>query len=402
MSDSSLKALEYAGQIAEQLENTQRIRTPALYFDQQAIEHNINAMLRRVQDPARWQPHIKTHKCAELVELCIERGVLQFKCATLHELESIASVTKTRDLTVEVLCAYPFYEAQWVHAKSLAQGFANISITWLVDSPAHFEQVTSRDPFPKLPLKIALDVDTGMHRTGTLPATWTSWLEENAGQLSEARLAINSLHGYEGHLGWSEQNKAYEGYDRLIKLFNHCKNLGFTPDIVTSGSHSYAHALTHPGLSQLGSKARVSPGTIVLNDLSSKGATEDLNLRYGALVASRIISSSEHRITLDAGSKALSPDVQDNIAVIVGHPQWRSKFQHEEHLVMESDEVNQSLKVGDIVWLIPSHVCTTVNLYQSALMINANRETKKVALASGHRWAEGDRVANPAQSTLQL
>lgn len=389
MSEASVRALDHAKAFVQRIAADKCIKSPSLYFDRQAIEHNIDAMIQRVKDPARWQPHIKTHKCGEIVQLCLERKIRHFKCATLYELELIALVAARDACSVEILCAYPFYEAQWTDARRLEQAHPRASITWLIDSPEHFDHLTTHPASSGASLKLALDVDTGMHRSGAAPERWTPFLQTRAPELRNSVHSIHLLHGYEGHLSWSEEKLAHEGYDALLKLHQLCETLGFSPELLSSGSHSYAHALKHPGLARLGAKARVSPGTILLNDLHSKGATDDLALHYGALVASRVISVSGPRITLDAGSKALSPDVQNEIAAIVGYPQWTSKFQHEEHLVMECEGQAASPKLGEIVWLIPSHVCTTVNLYQSARLIGPDNQAKTVSIACGHRWAEG-------------
>lgn len=389
MSDAIACAQNIVQSRVQQFETLSRIKTPSLWFDQAAIEHNIAAMIARVGDPARWQPHIKTHKCAEIVGLCLDQGVVQFKCATLQELKSIAAIAAAKQRKVRVLCAYPFYSEQWAYARSVEQLAPGVSVTWLVDSPAHFDHLTSQIQDSSMPLRLALDVDTGMQRSGTPPQEWGQFLPAQASSPLRNGNSIETLHGYEGHLSWSEQKLAHIGYDQLIELRAICESLGFSPDLVTSGSHSYAHALSHHGLAKLGTKARVSPGTIVLNDLNSPGATRDLNLRYGALVASRVISVGQDRITLDAGSKTLSPDVQDNIASIVGHPQWRSKFQHEEHLVMEGSNTANPLKPGEIVFLVPAHVCTTVNLYPHANLVSADLETRRVDIATGHPWAQG-------------
>lgn len=377
-------ALEIAQSRLPQGEAAQNLRTPSLHFDQRAVEHNIDRMLIRVKDPARWQPHIKTHKCAEIIELCVLRGVTRFKCATLNELGCIAKVAKNLDTCVEVCCAYPFYDKQWTDALRMTKHFTKLSVSWLVDSPAHYQHIRSS----QTPLKLALDVDTGMGRSGTSPKAWIRFLQEQAAQLRSEHHDIAQLHGYEGHLGWNQQEQAFLGYQSLLEMHHLCATQGFSPALLTSGSHSYAHALNHDGLNHLKTLSRVSPGTIVLNDLHSNAAHEDLDLQFGALVASRVISVSERRITLDAGSKALAPDVQDDIARIVGHPAWRSKFQHEEHLVMHSEQGNQPFAPGDIVWLIPAHVCTTVNLHAQATLRKTQDETRPVKIASGHPWAQ--------------
>lgn len=365
-----------------------KIRTPSLWFDKQAIEHNIDAVVARIGDATRWRPHIKTHKCSEIVQLCIDRGVLHFKCATLEELWIVARAAWLRDTDVDTCCAYPFYDEQWIDVAFFAQNLSRTKVSWLVDSPEHLRHLFCRSFSLNSPLRLALDVDTGMGRSGSTPERWAQFLAESGPETWPEPHEIVLLHGYEGHLGWDEQDQANQGYDSLLALRDRCRSCGFDPEVVTSGSHSYAHALAHKGLSRLGDKSKVSPGTVVLNDLNSAPASEDLALQFGALVASRVISVRPGRVTLDAGSKAISPDVQQDLARMVGYPKWRTQVQHEEHLVMAGGDREWRFRPGDIAWLIPAHVCTTVNMYNYANFLDEDGQVSPVYIARGHPWAE--------------
>ncbi len=70
------------------------------------------------------------------------------------------------------------------------------------------------------------------------------------------------------------------------------------------------------------------------------------------------------RAVLDAGLKALSTDMGN--AAPVGLPGVRYRPGGDEHGILEWDGATAStLAVGDQVRLIPSHIDTTVNLYDT-------------------------------------
>ena len=69
--------------------------------------------------------------------------------------------------------------------------------------------------------------------------------------------------------------------------------------------------------------------------------------------------------TLDAGSKAISPDKP-----MAERFRWdgRIVLMNEEHVIVESSD----LRVGDRVLLMPQHACTTAYLYDTALVRTAS------------------------------
>ena len=83
-----------------------------------------------------------------------------------------------------------------------------------------------------------LDVDVGMHRTGTPPERW--------GTPHAEHIDLVGLHGYEGHVKWQELDVATRGYAALIDM---AASMRFDVQwIVTSGTHAFHHALGHDGL----------------------------------------------------------------------------------------------------------------------------------------------------------
>lgn len=360
-----------------------RLATPALVVDLDAVEHNIAAMLRRVGTPARWRPHVKTLKQPTLVGLLLDAGVYRFKAATPAEVELVLDAAADRALPrpVDVLLAYPATAPQLFAMVTLRRAHPHARIGLLADSPEHLRALVDGLGRPvELPaFDLWLDVDLGMHRTGRPPADW------HALQLPECPwLHLVGLHGYDGHLDGTERAAAHQGYDALLELARRMPD--GVHQLCTSGTHAYAHALAHPGLAQPPWDHQVGPGTIVLSDRRSHVAAADLGLRTAAFVLSRVIARPGHdRITLDAGSKALAPDCPEPACAVLAQPHLRPLAASEEHRpVLVEDGPRPAL--GSRQWLVPDHVCTTVNLHAEALYVRTDAMAGSGPVrARGHR-----------------
>lgn len=415
MSDGDTAALEHARARAAALERAvapvlERLATPALVIDLDAVDHNIAAMIRRLAHggptgpgapaAARWRPHVKTVKQPTIIGALMDAGVHRFKAATPAEVALVLQAAAARALPapVDVLLAYPAAPPQLTAMLALRRAHPEARLGLLADSPAHARelaegidaargqrmlqasehQTTAEGDLPAFDLW--LDVDVGMHRTGSPAAAW-----REAGILDRPwPLRLVGLHGYEGHLGWAERAAAFAAYDELCELAT-----ALAPAIAqvcTSGTHGYAHALAHPGLREGGWSHQVSPGTLVLSDRRSAHAAADLGLRQAAFVCSRVVAQPGHdRITLDAGSKALAPDCPAPACGVLGQPSWLPLTASEEHRPVQVSDSPRPAR-GALVWLVPDHVCTTVNLHAEALYVRTDTVVGSApVLARGHR-----------------
>lgn len=353
-----------------------RLLTPALVIDLDAVAHNARAFVRRCGDASRWRPHVKTVKQPALVDALLAAGVRAFKCATLSELRLVlqAAAAHPGAPAVDVLFAYPPTASVLAEVLRLRDEAPRSTVSVLADAPDHLRLLDAAGP-ATAPVGVHLDVDLGMGRTGTPPAGWRALAMPTQG----AR--VTGLHGYDGHLRADERPRAHAGYDALVSLSRARELDG---DVVTSGTHSYAHALAHEGLASGPWRHQVSPGTLVLCDLRSHAAAADVGLRQAAFVASRVVSVGDGRVTLDAGSKGIAPDCPDGSCGVVGWPGLRPRTPSEEHLPLSVTDGRVPAR-GELLWLVPSHVCTTVNLYDEALYVKDGRfiGTGRVA-ARGH------------------
>jgi D-serine deaminase-like pyridoxal phosphate-dependent protein len=344
--------------------------TPALVVDLDAVEHNIDRICAHIGHRRQWRPHVKTVKQSRIVRMLLERG-LSLKCATVDELALVLDTAERvhPEGQVDVMIAYPLSRNALRAVVSLARDYEGGRIRLLADSPEHLRALedwlgASRPPRP---FEVLLDVDVGMRRTGSPPGVWKAAKKE----LADGRhLRIVGLHGYEGHLERGQRDEAHACHDEIVEL---ATMLGSVELLVTSGSHSFEHALAHPGLRSGPWLHQVSPGTLVVSDRCSEAPATALGLRQAVFVATRVVSRpADDRITVDAGSKALSPDKPAPACSVLGRPHLQGLASSEEHRPF-AVEGGERPALGELLWLVPDHACTTVNLHRRVVYVRRDR-----------------------------
>ena len=128
--------------------------------------------------------------------------------------------------------------------------------------------------------------------------------------------------------------------------------------------------LSYEGFRGEDSSTRASPGTIVYCDATSLAQLpRDYGFSPAALVLTRVVSRPRDGVvTCDAGHKAVSADAGVPTCVVVGHRELTALAPSEEHLPLAwTGEAGP--RVGEALYLLPRHVCPTVNNFDSALLM---------------------------------
>src|SRR4051812_42861809 len=84
------------------LKDPSQVFSPSLLFYKTLIARNIQNLVKRVGNPARLRPHVKTHKTKEIARMERDAGITKQKCATIAEAEMLAQVE-----TPDILLSYP-------------------------------------------------------------------------------------------------------------------------------------------------------------------------------------------------------------------------------------------------------------------------------------------------------
>jgi D-serine deaminase-like pyridoxal phosphate-dependent protein len=269
--------------------------------------------------------------------------------------------------------------------REIKNQYPQVRISVLAENEAQVHQWRGTD------IGIFLDINSGMNRTG-IEQSAQQRVVELAHSVRQGGLEFRGLHYYDGQFGAiaePERTKAaHSGYEQLLQLVHELERSGMrVSEIVTAGTPTLPCSLAYPGFENAGFIHRVSPGTVVYNDATSLA---QLPAQYGyapaALVMTRVVSHP-HRgiITCDAGHKAVSADAGVPTCVVVGHPELTPLSPSEEHLPLAVTEGADGPRVGDILFLLPRHVCPTVNNFDAAMIVrNGQIESIEAVSARGH------------------
>jgi D-serine deaminase-like pyridoxal phosphate-dependent protein len=345
--------------------SAENIQTPALAIYLDFVEHNIATTVRLLGgNPNRWRPHVKTAKIGSIIRRLTEHGVRQFKCATTLELLTACDAGAT-----DVLVAYPCVGARATRVREIALDHPQIKISALV------ENVEAIDAWVGSDVGLFIDVNAGMNRTGVCEE-FVGKIIDIANAIGRRGLRFRGLHYYDGHHRATDLEQriaaAHRGYDHLLGIASYLVDASIAvEEIVTSGTPALPAALTYEPLQRAKFLHRVSPGTVVYNDLTSLSQLpEEFEYRPAALVITTVVSRPvDGIVTCDAGHKAVSADSGDPTCAVLGHPEITPIHPSEEHLPMQVAKGARMPEIGEHFYLIPRHVCPTVNNFDHALLI---------------------------------
>lgn len=361
-----------------------RTPSPALVVHLGRVRENVRRVIAACGSADRWRPHVKTTKIAEVWAELVRSGVRRFKCATTREAQVLLEVLEQESVRGDVLLAYPLIGPSLERLGQLADHHTRQRVSVLCEDPAALASIPSS-------LGVFIDVDPGMNRTG-VPAAEEGTILAIAAAAAER---FRGVHFYDGHLHGADEDarrrEIQAGYTRLLELITALTAAGQQPEeAITSGTPAFLHALDDARLAALeGTHHTVSPGTVVYHDLRSEQENSQLDLTPAAVVLTRVVSHPGGGFaTCDAGSKALAAEAGDPVAYAIGHPELVATPPNEEHLPFAVTSGARPAR-GTVLYLVPMHVCPTVNLAEEALLVDGDdiRIVDVVARAHEIGWS---------------
>ena len=359
------------------------VLTPALVVYPGIIDSNMARTLHLLGGNAdRWRAHIKTVKLEYTLRMLVERGCRNLKCATTLEL-----LVACRCGAADVLLAYPVVGANARRVREIADQFPRVHISVLAENEEQVRQWQGSR------IGVFLDINPGMNRTG-VEQSHGDQVIRLVREVRGAGLEFRGLHYYDGQYGGLDERErtaaAHAGYDRLLELINEIGQSGVrVPEVITAGTPTFPCSLTYRGFHGGGFIHRVSPGTALYCDATS---LTQLPVEYGyapaVLVLTRVVSRPRHGIvTCDAGHKSVSADAGVPTCVVVGHPELTPLNPSEEHLPLASGHELGTPQVGEVLYLLPRHVCPTVNNFDFALLAQNGQITSVEKVSARGREA---------------
>jgi D-serine deaminase-like pyridoxal phosphate-dependent protein len=164
-----------------------------------------------------------------------------------------------------------------------------------------------------------------------------------------------------------EAKQVAERVERALRAFREER---MPVEVVSAGSTPSA-SMTHeiPGVTE------IRPGTYVYNDLNTfyQGVCEleDCAARVVTTVVSTAVPG---RAIIDAGSKTLSSDLLNSgpktgYGLVFEAPEAKLFKLNEEHGYLDVTNSSHRFHVGEVLTVIPNHVCTCVNMLDEVFLL---------------------------------
>lgn len=340
--------------------------TPCLLVDLDRVEVNLARMAELTGSRGvRLRPHVKTHKSVRLARRQLELGAAGITCATVSE-AAVMVAGGVDDVFVAssvVGAAKVSRLVALARAARIRVGVDSIHVARPIADAAHAAAVQ---------LGVMLEIDVGVGRGG-IPAAGAVDLARQLRELPGLRVdGVFGFAGYGGPPDPAERERAArrEG-DLVLGVADRLRGLGLDCAEVSLGSTPLAEQhSTIEGVTE------IRPGTYVFGDVACLERQVMADADIAATVAARVVGRPDYGIALiDAGTKALSHQqwagapCDAGWARVAGHPDARVLRTWEEHGVLALDDSLRDLRVGDLVELVPNHVCPVVDLYDQAVLV---------------------------------
>ena len=344
--------------------------TPAVVIDLDRVDKNIG----RVQGVCEAagvanRPHIKTHKSPVLAKMQIAEGASGVTCQKLGEAEIMA------DAGIEnILVSYNLIGA--ARSGRLAALRKRADVTICADNPVTLAAYAEAAATANAPIGVMIECDTGRKRAGVETPNEAVDLARIVRDTDGLEFRGLLLYPTEG--GWDAAQRFHD--DAVAGL----RSLGLEPGVISTGGTPNL-----PNVGKLKGATEHRAGTYIFNDrmmiACGLATEEDCALHVYATVVSR---AGPERGILDSGSKTLTADTGgglDGFGHILEYPQARIGAFAEEHGFLDLSRTNQRPNVGEVVRIIPNHVCVVVNMVDQLIAVRRNEIVDVVPVAARGR-----------------
>lgn len=344
-----------------------QLDTPALLLDVGRLDANIARMAATMRERrVALRPHAKTHKSLAVARRQLAAGAVGLTVATIGEAEVFAD-GGVEDLFI----AYPLVAAG-PKVERLRRLAARCRLSVGVDSPEGAGALATAFRGATAP-RVLVEIDCGGARSGVSP--------DAAGAL--ARRAVDAgldvigafTHAGQGYAGPGRPiTAADEEVAGLAAAAESFGREGIEPSVLSAGSTPTAARSAREPVTE------ERPGTYVFGDRQQTvlaGDPTDAAGSVALVVAATVVShGSRGGFLVDAGAKILGKDTAPYLAghgAVLGYPEAVLTRVNDHHGVAEVPAGTGRPAIGELVLIVPNHVCPVVNLVDELLVVQGGR-----------------------------
>jgi len=327
--------------------------TPALLLDESLFEGNLRRMAAFFRDRhAKLRPHFKNHKCTQVARRQLEAGsIVGITCAKLSEAEVLADGGCT-DILIANQLVGPVKVRRLVE---LAGRIRKLRVA--VDEIDQARAVAEAATRAGVTIGLLVEVDIGMNRCGVAPGEPALRL---ARQLNDLKgVTFDGLQAYEGHLVIvadrdERRKRTRQDMQKAIETRQLIEGNGIPVAIVSGGSTS-----TYDITGLIAGVDEIQAGTYATMDWMYHELAPEFAIALSVLT--RVISRPKAEVAvLDVGAKGMGHEF--------GPPRAKGLMDADIQFALSEEHCTgqgaADWRTGQTVELIPSHACTTCNLYR--------------------------------------
>lgn len=344
----------------------EKFGTPCTVVDLDIVENNIANAQQRCNDAGiANRPHIKTHKSPFFANQQLQAGAVGITCQKLGE----AEVMFNAGITDIVIATNLIGAARSGKLAALQQ---QVALKVCADNQVTLTEYAKAACQAERTIDVLIECDTGQKRAGV----------ETPGQARELAEIIDSNPwlDFAGLLFYPLLDTWPQTQAFFDEVSAGLSKLGMSAGIVsTGGTPNFVN------LGNLQGATEHRAGTCIFNDRMMMAAgvatLDDCALQVFTTVVSR---AGAERGILDAGSKTLTSDQGglDGFGYIVEHPDAKIIKFSEEHGFLDLSRCQPKPGIGDVVRVIPNHVCVAVNMVDNLVAVRNNEIVDVIPVAA--------------------
>ncbi|MBE3065430.1 MAG: DSD1 family PLP-dependent enzyme [Spirochaetes bacterium] len=336
------------------------VDTPALLLDVGALKANIERMAAFfAHRPCNLRPHFKSHKCTTIARLQMNAGAVGITCAKLGEAEVVADAG-IRNILIANQIVGPLKIRRLIELCRRADPMV------AVDSADNVRMLSEHASAAAVRIGVLVEVDVGMGRCGVAPGQPA--LELARLVASSAGLRFEGLQGYEGHCvdlrdETERADKTRVSLKALVETRRLIERSGLRVNLVSGGgTGTYTITGDCEGVDE------VQAGSYAAMDWWYGDIRPEFKQAM-SILATAISRPRPDLLVIDVGRKGVGTEW--------GAPRVKNlpgsqviAYGSEEHMAISVPQ-DSATRIGDRIEIVPSHGCTTSNLY-SEFVVHEN------------------------------
>ena len=343
-------------------QGVERLETPALVIDLDAMERNLERMASFARAHGlRLRPHAKTHKSAVLARQQMALGAVGVCVQKTDEALALAHTGVTDIYISNEVLAEP-------KLARLAQAVRDLPCRFAiaVDSLLGIDRLASALAMASVEHAGAIDVfveiDVGQGRCGATSPEDALLLAHQVQAHPALRLAgLQAYHGGAQHLRTPEErDAALAASSKAVReTVARWQAAGLQVPLITGAGTGSLVREAGSGL-----WGELQAGSYLFMDAdyaANQGDPGAPVFEHALFIKSQVVSRSDHQAVCDAGHK--SHAIDSGLPAVASPPGLRFANGGDEHGLLHATEPDLLPALGDTVWLVPGHCDPTVNLH---------------------------------------